>query len=138
MINFIDFDTVDRHTNSSIEAIVKLAFYSELDLSKQPLRRFNFVEHRVTLMDELFQLIATPKTFSYLNFIQESVTEFSEAHDPENSIITFIFDLANQVKIENRKVNSITEVFGDLYGIKDFLVFIFSFILGSFPARFYL
>ena len=62
----------------------------------------------------------------------------SERHDPENSIITFVFDLALQVKIENRKVNSISELFGHIYGIKDFLVFIFSLLLGSLPANRYL
>ena len=33
------------------------------------LHRLNLVEHRVTLLDELFQFFSEPEQFSYLNFI---------------------------------------------------------------------
>ena len=70
--------------------------------------------------------------------VQESVSEVNERNDSENSIITFLFDLALQVKIENRQVNSITQLFGNVYGLKDLLVFIFSLLLGTFPANRYI
>ena len=138
LVNYIDFDKVGHDGESPIETTTKTTFFEKLDLSVQPLIRNNFLEHRVTMIDSLFQLIATPETFSYLNMVQESINVVSERHDPENSIITFVFDLALQVKIENRKVNSISELFGHIYGIKDFLVFIFSLVLGSLPANRYL
>ena len=70
--------------------------------------------------------------------IQESVSVIITGHDPENAYSTFIFDLALQVKIENRQVNSISGMFGNVVGVKDFLVFIFSLLIGSFPSRRYL
>ena len=124
---------MDHDRERPIDSVIKVEFYEKLDLSKHPLRRIKLIEHRATLMDELFQLISSPKEFSHLNTIQEGIAVVSENHD-ENNFISFIFDLALEVKIENRTVNSISGMFGNVVGTKDFLVFIFSFLIGSYPS----
>ena len=134
MLKFIDFEKVDHDRDRPIDSVIKIEFYEKLDLSKHLLRRTRFIEHRATLMDELFQLVSSPKEFSYLNTFQEGINVISENHYSENNFISFAFDLALEVKIENRTVNSISGMFGNVVGTKDFLVFIFSFLIGSYPS----
>ena len=113
---------MDHDRDRPIDSVIKIEFYEKLDLSKHLLRRTRFIEHRATLMDELFQLVSSPKEFSYLNTFQEGINVISENHYSENNFISFAFDLALEVKIENRTVNSISGMFGNVVGTKDFLV----------------
>jgi len=101
LLNYIDYETIVTDSEGlPIQSVTKTELFEKINLQTQELRRINYIEHRVTLMDELFQLISSPKTFSYLNIIQESIPVISQSYDKENSYKTFVFDLALQVRVE--------------------------------------
>ena len=58
-----------------------------------------------------------------------------EQSDSGNAYITFVFDLAQQIEIENRQVNSIESIFGSISGISGLLKLFFSFLVGSFQKN---
>ena len=103
------------------------------------------IESRVSLTDDVMQLFAEPTTFSYLNFKQESFLELAGnyTNSKETSKETthhhaFLLDLAMEVKIQSRVVNSLSGIFGEIVGIKDFIAFLLTLLLGSLPASRYL
>jgi len=53
----------------------------------------------------------------------------------EDALITYFFDLSNQIKIEKRIVNSIPSVLGSVFGLKDLLSILITFLIGRFQAK---
>ena len=81
------------------------------------------IESRVSLTDDVIQLFTEPKTFSYLNFHQESFLDPIAGYSKETHHHAFLFDLTVEVKIQSRVVNSLSGIFGEILGIKDFIAF---------------
>ena len=138
MLNFIDFDEVDPSVSIPIQSINMVKIFKELDPKKALLERLNLIEARVSLTDDVIQLFTEPKTFSYLNFQQESFLELAGGYSKETHHHAFLFDLTVEVKIQSRVVNSLSGIFGEIVGIKDFIAFLLTLLLGSLPASRYL
>ena len=62
----------------------------------------SLVEHRVSLMDHIFQLFASAKEFSFLTFEKHPLFEIDDMKDSEISVCSFIFDLSLRVELESR------------------------------------
>ena len=102
METFIDYENVEHENYPPLESVMKFLFYQRLNFDKSPLFRMSLVEHRVSLMDHIFQLFASAKEFSYLTFEKHPLFEIDDMRDPEISVCTFIFDLSLRVKLESR------------------------------------
>ena len=72
LLNFINFDEVDPSVSTPIQSVNTINIFKQLDPKKALLERMNLIETRVSLTDDVIQLFTEPKTFSYLNFQQES------------------------------------------------------------------
>jgi len=53
----------------------------------------------------------------------------------EGILITYWFDLSNEVKIEKRIVNSIPSVLGSIFGLKDLISIFIAFLIGRLQAK---
>ena len=78
-----------------------------------------------------------PVDFTLLNLDSNSKLEFEDVIMPERGIMTFAFDLSQEINVEKRQVTSIPGLFGDLGGLYEFLATIAAALVSGYQVRAY-
>ena len=84
-------------------------------------KQFEFIEHRISLQDDLIQILTEPAEFSYLNMDISKHIEYPIVADGHKGSTAIQIGLSNTVQVEKRQVNSYPEFFGELGGLFEFL-----------------
>ena len=136
--NFIDYGKVKEdgdHIDRFFEP-VDTAFIDTV--SEDPhQRRVRIVEHRVSLQDHKFQLFTKAETFSMLNLDKLSIIEIPLGKDP-NAYFTYLFDLSQEIKVENRVVEGFFDLFGEIGGLREVFVSVIMIFIGSVQSKAFL
>ena len=84
-------------------------------------KSFEFIEHRISLQDDLIQILTEPVEFSYLNMDISKHIEYPIGANGHKGATAILIGLSNTVQVEKRQVNSYPEFFGELGGLFEFL-----------------
>ena len=120
-----------------IHSLTFTTVLEELKLGESPVKRGHFVEYRISLLDDLFQVLTDAQTFTVLNFDETSI-EFSGDLEDDNILFTYLFDLDFEIKIQKRIVNTLPDLFGSITGVEAFFEFLIVIFIGATPAKNYL
>ena len=99
--------------------------------------RGHFVEYRISLLDDLFQVLTNAQTFTFLNFDDSTIEDNGDLED-DKVLLTYLFDLAFEIKIQKRIVNTLPNLFGAITGVEAFFEFLIVIFIGATPAKLYL
>ena len=72
-----------------------------------------------------------------LNFDEESIS-FGGDLENDKILFTYLFDLAFEIKIQKRVVNTLPNLFGAITGVEAFFEFLIVIFIGATPAKNYL
>lgn len=64
------------------------------------------IEHRVSLEDDLSQILTEPSEFKYINLDRGSRFEVAVGAE-KDAYFTYLFDLSQEIRIEKRTVTSL-------------------------------
>ena len=141
LINFVEYEEVEPGVGP-IKRISKTIKIDKLnqDFAIAKAAVYSFIEHKVSLEDNLFQIMTDSVEFDLLNLDLAAGTTVDQPietmrKDDQSIFQFYLFDLSQTIKVEKRQVTSLPELFGELGGLYEFFATLSVTLIGAYQAK---